>query len=70
MKEMEKKEFQHEKELKSLKKQLNAQARIMEIAEELREENSELKSLLAKALKEIQQLHHKLYPNRTNELNR
>lgn len=69
-KEMEKREFQHEKELKSLKKQLDTQARVVEIAEELKEENTELKTMLAKALKQIQQLQQKLNLTKKNELTR
>lgn len=69
-KEMERREFQHEKELKSLKKQLDTQARVVEIAEELKEENTELKTMLAKALRQIQQLQQKLNLTKKNDLTR
>lgn len=72
-KDMEREKFQHEKELKSLKKQLDAQARAIEIAEELREENTRLKDMLEKAVKMIQQLEQKINPPKPpkkNELTR
>lgn len=66
---IEKKGLETEKELKLLKKQMTAQVRAIEIAEELKTENNELKKALNRAIVQIQKLHQKLGLTKKNELN-
>ena len=66
---IEKKGLETEKELKLLKIQMTAQVRAIEIAEELKTENNELKKALNRAIVQIQKLHQKLGLTKKNELN-
>jgi hypothetical protein len=67
---LEKKELQTEKELRALKKQVEGQAKLIAMVETLQTENGELKNLLNRAMKQIQQLQQKLGLSKKSEINR
>jgi hypothetical protein len=67
---MEKREFQTEKELKALKKQIEAQTKLVSMVEGLRTENGELKKALNLAIAQIEKLQQKLGITKKNELTR
>lgn len=69
-KEMERQKIQNEKEFKLLKKQVEGQARLIALVESLQHENAELKTTLANALRQVQQLQQKLGLTKKTELTR